>query len=55
MIGQEDEVASRLMNISTIDHHYAEVGENAVNLVISKRIEHIPVASELILRTGQTI
>lgn len=55
MIGQEDEVASRLMNISTIDHHYEEVGENAVNLVISKRIAHMPVASELILRTGQTI
>ena len=53
IVGQENEVVSRLMNISTIDHHYDEVGKNAVDLVINKKVQHIPVSSEFIRRTGQ--
>src|SRR5699024_5304646 len=52
-VGQENEEVSRLMNITMIDHHYDEVGKNAVDLVINKKVQHIPVSSEFIRRTGQ--
>lgn len=50
LMGQENQLASQLMNISTIDHHFKQVGKLAFKLFQNQEIKKIPVSSELIIR-----
>lgn len=50
LMGQENQLSSKLMNISTIDHHFRKVGQLAFQLVQHDELQQIPVTSELIIR-----
>ena len=50
LMGQENQLASQLMQISTIDHHFKQVGAQAFHLLSSPKIKQVPVTAELIIR-----
>lgn len=50
LMGQENQLASQLLNISTIDHHFRQVGATAFSLVRSSEVKQLPLTSELIIR-----
>lgn len=51
LVGQENQLSSHLMTISTIDYQFLEIGRQAFELVLrDKGIEKISVPSEFILR-----
>ncbi len=51
LVGQEDQLSSQLLNISTIDYQFTEIGKQAFNLVIeSTGIKKIGIQSTFILR-----
>lgn len=50
LIGQEDQLSSRILNIPTINHHFHEVGKLACELAINNEIKQLSVESEFIMR-----
>ncbi|MGO2722819.1 MAG: hypothetical protein ACTIAG_03615 [Lactobacillus sp.] len=56
LIGQENQLSGFLLNIPTIDHHFIEIGEKALKLVISDPEENatIKVHSEFIVGDKRT-
>lgn len=50
LMGQENQLSGRLLGLSTIDHHFQQVGAAAFHLAASRQVAHVPVAAELILR-----
>lgn len=50
LVGQENQLSSRLLNLPTIDHHFHEVGRHALNLAIEAEHGHIAVPSTFIAR-----
>lgn len=51
LIGQENQLSSQLMTISTIDYQFLEIGKHAFNLIINwQELEKISVPSKFILR-----
>lgn len=50
MIGQENQLSGRILNLPTIDHRFKKVGETALNLAISHEIKQVPIPSKLIKR-----
>lgn len=56
LIGQENQLSGFLLNIPTIDHHFIEIGEKALKLVISNPKENttIKINSEFIVGDKRT-
>lgn len=56
LIGQENQLSGFLMNIPTIDHHFVEIGEKALSLVISdpKDDTTVTIPSEFLLGGHRT-
>lgn len=50
MMGQENQLSGKILNLSTIDHHFRNVGQKAMELAISQEITKIAIQSELIKR-----
>lgn len=50
LMGQENQLASQLLDISTIDHHFRQVGAAAFDLVRSPIVKQVELTSELIIR-----
>ncbi|WP_461243453.1 LacI family DNA-binding transcriptional regulator [Secundilactobacillus muriivasis] len=50
LMGQENQLSSRLLNIPTIDHHFERVGRLAFGLAESQQVQRIAVDSQLIRR-----
>ena len=51
LVGQENQLSSQLMGISTIDYQFLEIGKRAFELVLKEKvIEQISVPSTFILR-----
>lgn len=50
LMGQENQLSSRLLGLPTIDHHFERVGAAAFDLAASRQIARVPVAADLILR-----
>lgn len=50
MLGQENQLSGRILNLPTIDHRFKKVGETALNLAISHEIKQVPIPSKLIKR-----
>jgi hypothetical protein len=49
-MGQENELSSKLLNFSTIDHQFKKVGASAFRLAISGERKNIKIESKLIQR-----
>lgn len=51
LVGQEDQLSSQLINISTINYQFSEIGRQAFELVLSdNKVKKIPINSTFILR-----
>lgn len=50
MMGQENQVSGFLLNISTIDHHFKELGQAAFQLALKNDCDHIMINSEVMNR-----
>lgn len=50
LMGQENQLSSRLLNMPTIDHHFCKVGQDAAQLAISGDTQQIKVHSEFLAR-----
>ncbi|KRK79261.1 LacI family DNA-binding transcriptional regulator [Companilactobacillus nodensis] len=55
LIGQENQLSSKLLNIPTINHHFHEVGKLAFELAINNEIKQLSVESEFIFRNQKNI
>ncbi|HCM88575.1 MULTISPECIES: LacI family DNA-binding transcriptional regulator [Vagococcus] len=51
LVGQEMQLSSQLLNISTIDNRFSEIGKKAFELVLdSSRVEKIGIPSKFVVR-----
>ena len=51
LVGQENQLSSQLMSISTIDYQFLEIGKKAFELVLKENgVEQVSVPSRFILR-----
>lgn len=51
LVGQDNQLSSQLMQISTIDYHFLEIGKKAFELVLKENtIEQISIPSRFIVR-----
>jgi DNA-binding LacI/PurR family transcriptional regulator len=55
VIGQENQLASRLLNIPTIDHHFYEIGKTAFKLSLVKEVKTVGLESTFILRNRNVL
>lgn len=51
MMGQENQLSGRILNLSTIDHQFQKVGKTALELAVSQEIKQIAIPSKLIKRS----
>ncbi|MQS52086.1 LacI family DNA-binding transcriptional regulator [Companilactobacillus mishanensis] len=51
-MGQENQLSSKILNFSTIDHQFEKVGASSFDLAISGDRKQIPIESMLINRSG---
>ena len=50
LMGQENQLSSRLLNMSTIDHHVTAIGTAALKLALRAEVAQTVIQSDLILR-----
>ncbi|WP_125587782.1 LacI family DNA-binding transcriptional regulator [Companilactobacillus jidongensis] len=55
LIGQEDQLSGKILNIPTINHHFHEVGKLACGLAINNEIKQLSVESDFIFRNQKNI
>lgn len=54
LVGQENQLSSQLINISTINYQFSEIGRQAFELILKdNEVKHIPIDSEFILRNSK--
>ncbi|TLQ03308.1 LacI family DNA-binding transcriptional regulator [Pediococcus stilesii] len=52
LMGQENQISGKILNLMTIDHHLKRVGKSACELAIRGNIQKIAVESDFIMRNA---
>ncbi|WP_125568749.1 LacI family DNA-binding transcriptional regulator [Companilactobacillus insicii] len=55
LIGQENQLSGKILNIPTINHNFHKVGKLAFELAINNEIKQLPVESEFIFRNQEKL